>query len=238
MLKATIENFPMRGSRKMLRRMDTRALVSTGWSAADRAFWGAKFTSTFTLSGGSLVARWTGGSSLNCSPSARWMAVGAIARDMGRSLAATRGFGIPIGRADALGPVPHQPIDVILAFADIEGALQIGVALGVFFNGRHADMLREVNRLVGMVLGRDAKQDVEQIFRADQLFQRDGDLVSGVKSQIEPKRRLGGSDGAGQVLARFAGFEHRHIGIEDVDVAVEARPEHQNLGARQRSAYQ
>ena len=35
MLKATIENFPMRGSREMLRRMETSALVSTGWSAAE-----------------------------------------------------------------------------------------------------------------------------------------------------------------------------------------------------------
>ena len=41
-----------------------------GCSAADREFCGAKFTSTFTFSG-SVATRWTGGSSLNCSQSAR-----------------------------------------------------------------------------------------------------------------------------------------------------------------------
>ena len=57
MLKATIENFPIRGSREMLRRMETSALVSTGCRAAEEAFCGAKLTRTLTFKGGSLLAR-------------------------------------------------------------------------------------------------------------------------------------------------------------------------------------
>src|ERR1700733_3085705 len=86
MLKATTENLPMRGSRAMVLRIDTRAVVSSGCKAGESEFCGAKFTSTFTFRGGSLAARWTGGSSLNCSPSARQMAPGAMERLIGRSL--------------------------------------------------------------------------------------------------------------------------------------------------------
>ena len=57
MLKATMENFPMRGSREMVLKIETSAVVSSGWSAGDSEFCGAKLTSTFTLSGGSIWAR-------------------------------------------------------------------------------------------------------------------------------------------------------------------------------------
>src|ERR1700733_15879709 len=86
MLKATRENFPMRGSREIVFKIETSAVVSSGWSAADSEFCGAKLTRTLTFSGGSMGARWTGGSSVNSSPAARWIAWGAIARFMERSL--------------------------------------------------------------------------------------------------------------------------------------------------------
>src|SRR5579862_2378052 len=127
---------------------------------------------------------------------------------------------------------------MVLAFADIERALQIGIALGVFLNGRYTDMLRKVNRLIRIVFGRDAEKDIEQIFGANQLFEWDSHLVAGMKSQIEPKHRLGGIDCTNEILARVASLQNRHVRIEDVDFIVDARSEHQNLGVPQTSAYQ
>src|SRR5436305_7756531 len=65
MLKATIENLAIRGSRAMLRKIESSALVSSGCSVAEPESCGAKFTTTFTLSGPSCCARSTGGSCLN-----------------------------------------------------------------------------------------------------------------------------------------------------------------------------
>ena len=48
--------------------------------------------------------------------------------------------------------IPHQPIDVVGALADVEGALEIGVALGVLLDGWNAQMLDEVSRLVRMIV--------------------------------------------------------------------------------------
>ena len=152
-----MENLPIRGSREMVLKIETSAVVSSGCSAADSEFCGAKLTSTFTLSGGSMGARWTGGSSLNSSPPARWMAAGAMARLMGRSLDPRAGFGIPVGRADPLRPIPHEPINVIGPLANVECALKIGVTLGVLLNGRNAQMLGEVDGFVAN--GRPARRE-------------------------------------------------------------------------------
>src|SRR5689334_20061022 len=62
MLNATIENLQIRGSREILRRMDTSALVSIGRMLDAVPCWGAKLIRTLTLSDSSLI-RVTGGSS-------------------------------------------------------------------------------------------------------------------------------------------------------------------------------
>ena len=164
------------------------------------------------------------------------MASGAIARLMGRSLDPRAGLGVPIGRTDSLGAIPHQPVDVIGPFADIESSLQVGVAFGVFLDGRNAQMLGEVDRLVAMVIGRDAKHDAERVLAAGQFLQRHGDLISGVKFEIEPERGLTGSNGTRQILALLAAFQHSQIRIEDVGALVRARAVDQDLAMKRRSA--
>src|SRR6185437_4426166 len=52
-----------------------------------------------------------------------------------------RGVGIPMEGADALGAVAEQPIDVIFAFADVEGALQQRVAARILINVGNVEVL-------------------------------------------------------------------------------------------------
>src|SRR5436309_11137526 len=79
MLKATSENFPIRGLRVILRRIDTKAWVSFASIVAEFGRWGAKFIRTLTSSGASSSARFTGGSFWNCSSSVRLIVLGGIA---------------------------------------------------------------------------------------------------------------------------------------------------------------
>src|SRR4051812_19158580 len=78
MLKATTENLQIRGSREILRRMDTSALVSIGAMAAAAECCGAKLISTFTFNGVGVCRRVTGGSSLKNSRSDASITPGAI----------------------------------------------------------------------------------------------------------------------------------------------------------------
>ena len=125
MLKATIENWQMRGSRAMLRRIESRALMSSGCRVADAASCGAKFTITFTFSGASRTVAFHRRLLLER------LGVGGL-HDVGRDIqghllvfGGQRGFDIPIEGADALGAVAHEPVDVVLAFADVEAALEV-----------------------------------------------------------------------------------------------------------------
>src|SRR5580765_2743587 len=112
----------MRGSRAILRRIESSALVSTGRSVADSESWGAKLTTTLILSG-SLGPRWTGGSCLKGSVAAGVVQPAEtepfkqeppVQRHL-LILCRERGVGIPAIRADPLATVAHQPIDVVLA---------------------------------------------------------------------------------------------------------------------------
>src|SRR5471030_272114 len=64
-----MENLPIRGSRAMLRKIETSAFVSSGCRLAEYESCGAKFTITFTFSGPSADTRFTGGYCLNGSVS-------------------------------------------------------------------------------------------------------------------------------------------------------------------------
>src|ERR1035438_1948541 len=88
MLKATMENLVMRGSRAMLRRMEIRAWVSTGWRVAESESWGAKLTITLMLSGSAWGLRAaSAGCSMKDSVSAGWTALAGISREICLSLA-------------------------------------------------------------------------------------------------------------------------------------------------------
>ena len=160
-----------------------------------------------------------------------------MARLIGRSLDPSAGLGVPIGRAHSLGPVPHQPVDVIGPFANVECTLKIGVTLGILLNGRNAQMLGKVGRLVAMAVRRDAKHDAERVLAAGQFLQRHGDLISSVKFEIESQCGLTGSNSTRQILALLAALQHSQIRIEDVGALVRPGTVNQDLGRNRRSAY-
>ena len=98
---------------------------------------------------------------------------------------------------------------MVLALAQIERALQVGVALGIVLNDGNVDVLGEVSGLVLMIARLHAEQNAERVFAARQVFERDGDFVAGVEAEIEADGRLAGGYRTGDVLASFTGFEDR-----------------------------
>ena len=57
--------------------------------------------------------------------------------------------------------VAHKPVNVIVPLTQVNAALQCGVALGVFLNGGHIEMLNEVCRTHRVVARINAKYDGE-----------------------------------------------------------------------------
>ena len=108
---------------------------------------------------------------------------------------------------------------MIVAFADIERALQSGVAFRIFVDGGHTSLLNEVHRVFFAFRMTDAKEDSKQVLGTRQFFKRDHHVVAGVKFQIEPKYGFDGGDGAAQVFAWLARFQHGHIRIDDPERA-------------------
>ena len=191
----------MRGSRAILRRIESRALVSSGCKVADSEFCGAKLTTTFTFSGSSRCSRSTGGSCLNGSLSA-----GARPRPAAMSSAICLSLAGRLASVSQLEEqtrsvaVAHQPVDVVLSFAHVESALQKGGRPGIVFDGRHGHVLREVDRLVGLVLRHHAENHGELVLRASQFLERNSDIVAGMKLQVEAERRFGGHTVHGRSL--------------------------------------
>ena len=152
----------MRGSRAMPRKIESSALVSRVCKAGAVASWGAKFDhfhiqgspSRLTRYGRLVFERFVVG------------AEHGFRRDFQGNRFVFGGYAridVPESRADPLGAVTHQPVDVILAFAYVEGALQIGVAPRVLFDIRHIHFLGHVNRCVRMGRGSDPVDHREKI---------------------------------------------------------------------------
>ncbi len=115
-----------------------------------------------------------------------------------------RGFHIPSRRAEMISPVAHKPIDVIVTLPQVNAALQCGIALGVFLNGGHIEMLNEVCGSHRVVARINAKYDRESFAGAGQFAQGNRDIKTAVEAEIESQLRLSLRDGARDVLADFA----------------------------------
>ena len=85
----------------------------------------------------------------------------------------------------------------------------------VRLDGRYADALREVDRIVLAVLRRDPEDGRQQVVGAGQILERDAHLVARMELHVEPELRLDLANGAGQVLTRLLGFQDGRIGIEN-----------------------
>ena len=59
------------------------------------------------------------------------------------------------------------------------------VARLIFFNGGNGDVLGEIDTLVGVVLGSDAEDHGQLVFRSGQVLQRHTDFVTRMEFEIE-----------------------------------------------------
>ncbi len=114
---------------------------------------------------------------------------------------------VPVGGTDALDAVAHQPVDVIVAFADVEAAAQIGVAGGVGLDIRNSVLLREVNGRILRGSRCDAEDDGQEIAFAREFLQRNRDFIAGVKAEVEAEDRFHRGDRAGEVFSGLTGIE-------------------------------
>ena len=80
-----------------------------------------------------------------------------------------------------------------------------------------------------MVLRLDPENDAEHVFAAGHLLKWYGYLIAGMETEVETDGRLARSNGTRQVLANLTRFEHRQIGVEDINVAVGSRRQDQAL---------
>ena len=81
-------------------------------------------------------------------------------RDVERDLFVLGGQGgvaIPIEGADPLAAVAHQPIDMVFPFTHIEGTGEDGISAGVGIDHGDVPTLREIDRVVGLLIGRHAE---------------------------------------------------------------------------------
>ena len=106
---------------------------------------------------------------------------------------------------------------MVLTFPNVDSPLQNGVAMGVVFDSWHGHVLRKVDRLIGVVRRHDAEDHGQQVLRARQLLKRNGNVISGMKLQIEAQRSLGGRYRAWKVFARLLRFQNRGIRAEEPD---------------------
>ena len=234
----------MRGSRAMLRRIETSALVSSGWSVAEVESWGAKFTITFILRGPSRCSRSTGGSCLNGSFSVARTAAAGISRAIWRSREGRLASMSQFERANALGAVAHQPGYMVLTFPHVERALQHRIALGVVVDLGHVGPLGEIGRLVRPPFGSDPENHGQQVVLARQILQGDVYVVAGVELKIEAEGRFIGGDGTGDILAgllrledcRIGGKEAHHTPIREHDLLGGKRRASRDQRPRRKSA--
>src|SRR6266566_9875128 len=104
---------------------------------------------------------------------------------------------------------------MVPALSHVEVALQVGVTMRVRLDGRDADALREIDRVVRFGLRSHPENGGQQVLRAGQLPERDADLVAGVELHVKAKQRLDRADRARQILAGVLRFENGGVGIKD-----------------------
>src|SRR5262245_9939797 len=186
MLKATIENFPILGSLAMLRRMESSALVSSGWSVVECEFCGAKFMMIFTFSGPSGCSRCTGGSSRNNSRSLGCIAPGAISRAICLScsgrltstlqlLEQTRSERSRMSQSTEYLPSPNSKVPWRYA-SPLASSSMAGTET----------LWEKIHRLVRAVLRNHSKDHCEEVFGSCQLFKRNADFVTGTVLHVKP----------------------------------------------------
>ena len=92
---------------------------------------------------------------------------------------------------------------MIIPFADIETAAEIRVPPGIRLDFGNCEPLRKVIRRILRGCRRDAENNRQDIASARNFVQRQGNLITGVKAQIETQNGLHRGDGAGEVFLRF-----------------------------------
>ena len=222
----------MRGSRAMLRRMESRALISSGCRVEEAASWGAKLMTTLTWRGPSRWARSTGGSCLKSWVSKGWTASAWISRAICLSLVGRLASISQLIGADAFGTVAHEPIDVVLALTYVEIAFKIGRTAGIFIDRRDVEVLGKIDRLVGTVLGRHLENHGERVLGPGQFLERHGDVVAAVELEVKAEIRLDRIDVAGEVVADVLGLQNGGIGGEQPDDTIGSGSGHQLLGGQ------
>src|SRR5690348_4584599 len=106
-----------------------------------------------------------------------------------------------------LAAIPHHPIDVVLAFPDLEHALEICVSLRVVLNFRNGHPLREKHLFIRMCFRRYPEDHRELVARARKLPKRNRYVVSGVEPQVESESWLNGRNIAGKIFANLLRFQ-------------------------------
>ena len=120
------------------------------------------------------------------------------------------GVGIPMERADPLGTVAHQPVDVVLPLADIEGPLQKRRAAFVRCRWRARSRAARNTPARPGRSGVYAEYHGELVSVARQFLQWDADLISGVEFQVEARVGLLGVTVQGRSLRLPATPEWPH----------------------------
>src|ERR1035441_8700958 len=106
-------------------------------------------------------------------------------------------------------------------------AAGVGVDLG------HRKALREIDRIVGFLIGGHAEDHGEQVIAAGEVFEGDADIETGVKLEVETEYRFDGGHGAGNVFANFPGFQDRRIRDDECHPAAWSGCRQQNLGRKE-----
>ena len=121
---------------------------------------------------------------------------------------------------------------MVFSFTHIEGAGEDGIAAGVRIDHGNVPALREIDRVVGLLIGRDAEDHSEHVVAAGEIFERDADIVAGVEFEIEAEDGFNGSNRAGDVFANLPCFEDCRVGSEEPDCAAGSCGRHEHLGGK------
>src|SRR5260370_18574156 len=118
---------------------------------------------------------------------------------------------------------------MILAFAQVEHTGQNGIAAGIGVDGRHWEVLREVNRLVRVMLRAHAEYHGQLIVGPGKFLERDADVIPGMEFKVEAQDGFDGGGSARNVLADFLRFQNGGVRGEQAHHAAGAGSRHQVL---------